>query len=63
MHRVRLIHWNAGEAEERTGRLRSAGYEVVHEMLDPAGLRELDLPLGAARGPRLHSDQRYRKYC
>jgi len=41
MHRVRLIHWNAGEAEERAGRLRSAGYEVVHEMLDPAGLREL----------------------
>jgi len=22
MHRVRLIHWNAGEAEERAGRLR-----------------------------------------
>ena len=41
MHRVRLIHWNAAEAEERAGRLRSAGCEVVHEMLDPVGLREL----------------------
>lgn len=24
---VRLIHWNAAEAEERADRLRSAGYE------------------------------------
>jgi CheY-like chemotaxis protein len=41
MHRVRLIHWNAAEAEERADRLRSAGYEVVHEALDAAGLRRL----------------------
>jgi hypothetical protein len=41
MHRVRLIHWNATEAEERADRLRSAGYEVVYEALDAAGLGAL----------------------
>jgi len=41
MHRVRLIHWNAAEAEERSDRLRSAGYEVVYETLDPARLRAM----------------------
>lgn len=42
MHRVRLIHWNAVEAEERAGRLRSAGYEVDCQQLDGgAALRQL----------------------
>lgn len=41
MHRVRLIHWNAAEAEERAERLRSAGYEVDYEQLDGTGLRQL----------------------
>jgi len=41
MRQVRLIHWNAAEAEERADRLRSAGYEAVYEPLDPASLRRL----------------------
>ena len=41
MNRVRLIHWNEAEAEERAGRLRSAGYEVDCELLDAVGLRKL----------------------
>ena len=46
MHRVRLIHWNVGEAKERAGWLRSAGYEVVYKALDRASLRRMgeDLP-------------------
>ena len=28
MNRVTLIHWNAAEAQERAGRLRSAGYQA-----------------------------------
>jgi hypothetical protein len=38
---VRLIHWNAAEAEERAEWLRAAGYAVDYEALDPAGLRRL----------------------
>ena len=42
MHRIRLIHWNAAEAEERARRLLSEGHEVVWKPLEgPAGLREL----------------------
>jgi hypothetical protein len=41
MHRIRLIHWDATAAEERGDLLRSAGFEVVHEPLNPAGLRAL----------------------
>ena len=41
MHRVRLIHWKASEAEERAEWLRSAGYEVTWGALTPAGLQEL----------------------
>jgi hypothetical protein len=42
MHRVRLIHWNAEEAEERAVRLRTAGYEVSYEPLNGASaLREV----------------------
>lgn len=39
--RVRLIHWNAAEAEEKAARLRVAGYEVVYDVLNPAAMREL----------------------
>jgi DNA-binding response OmpR family regulator len=38
---VRLIHWNAAEAEERADEIRTAGYDVVCEPLDQAGLRAL----------------------
>ncbi len=41
MQRVRLVHWNAAEAEERAGWLRALGYEVANEPLNPAGLRAL----------------------
>jgi CheY-like chemotaxis protein len=41
MHRVRLIHSNAVEAEERGDTLRSAGFEVNHDPLTAAGLRAL----------------------
>lgn len=41
MHRVRLLHWNRAEAAERADWLRSAGFDVVHEPLDAAGLRAL----------------------
>src|SRR5438105_2697716 len=34
MPRIRLVHWNAAEAEERSARLRAAGYEVDCEPLD-----------------------------
>jgi hypothetical protein len=41
MDRVRLIHWNAAEAEERVSLLRSAGFAVAYEPVTPAGLRAL----------------------
>ena len=41
MRRVRLIHWNAEEAEERAKRLHAAGYSVAHDVPDAAGLREI----------------------
>jgi hypothetical protein len=41
MHRVRLIHWNAAEAERRGSMLRSAGFAMAYEPLTPAGLRAL----------------------
>ncbi len=42
MHRIRLIHWNAAEAEERAQTLLSKGYEVIWKPLEgPEGLREL----------------------
>ncbi len=41
MHRVRLIHWKAAEAEERVDRLRSAGYEAVYKELNAASLRQM----------------------
>lgn len=33
MKRVRLIHWNAGEAQDRIAALGAAGYEVAYEPL------------------------------
>jgi CheY-like chemotaxis protein len=41
MYSIRLIHWNATEAQERALELRSLGYQVAHEPLDSAGLRAL----------------------
>ena len=41
MAKVRLIHWNADEAEGRAQRLRRAGYEVEHPEFDPKGLGRL----------------------
>lgn len=41
MQTVRLIHWNATEAKERSGWLRALGYRVDCEPLTPAGLRAL----------------------
>lgn len=38
---IRLIHWNANEAEERAKILHAIGHEVVHKLMNPAGLREL----------------------
>lgn len=41
MQRVRLIHWNASEAEIRAGQLQKMGYEVDGGSLDAASLRAL----------------------
>ncbi len=42
MNRIRLIHWNAAEAEEKAGRIRDAGFWVdSRQLAGPAGLREL----------------------
>lgn len=41
MYHIRLIHWNATEAQQRAGELCSLGYEVANEPLDQAGLRAL----------------------
>jgi hypothetical protein len=39
--RIRLIHWNAAEAEERAVPLLSAGYNVAYEPFSAATIREL----------------------
>ena len=41
MARIRLIHWNADEAEERVARLQAAGHQVEWEPLDPPALRRM----------------------
>ena len=42
MNHVRLIHWNAAEAQERALRLQACGYEVDFTPLDgPAAVRRL----------------------
>jgi hypothetical protein len=38
---VRLIHWNAAEAEERAARLIAAGYDVAFEAFTPKVFRTL----------------------
>ena len=49
MQVIRLIHWNAGEAAERAGRLRTAGFEVNHELPGGASfLKDLGLDPPAA---------------
>lgn len=40
MPRIRLIHWNAAEADKRAAKLRAAGYEVEYEReMTPGALR------------------------
>jgi CheY-like chemotaxis protein len=41
MPRVRLIHWNASEAQTYIDQLRSLGHEVIFEEFDPDVLRRL----------------------
>jgi len=41
MYTIRLIHWNAEEAEERARRIEVVGYEVDYRQINPPGLREL----------------------
>jgi hypothetical protein len=41
MQRVRLLHWNRAEAGERAQQLQSAGFDIIYEPLDAAGLRAL----------------------
>ena len=45
---IRLIHWNAVEAERRAGVLRAAGFTVTAGPIDPAGLRALRVTPPAA---------------
>jgi len=40
-YRIRLIHWNVTEAEERAVKLRAAGFEVDSTPLDATSLRTL----------------------
>jgi hypothetical protein len=40
MHRVRLIHWKAEEAEERVAKLRTAGFEVDYCEISPGAFRD-----------------------
>jgi len=41
MARIRLMHWNATEAEGRAAQLQAAGFEVEWEPLDPRALRKM----------------------
>ena len=42
MHQIQLIHWNAAEATERAGRLRTLGYDVACDLsAGPAFIRTL----------------------
>jgi CheY-like chemotaxis protein len=41
MAHIRLIHWNAAEAEQKAEPLRSIGYEVDCKLLDPAEMKAL----------------------
>jgi hypothetical protein len=49
VNKVRLIQWNAAEAQERVELLRAAGYEVIYQTLSSgADLKELTEDLPAA---------------
>ena len=48
MERVRLVHWNAEEAEERAARLRALGYDVDGRPPTSGTIRELPKEAGAA---------------
>jgi hypothetical protein len=48
MERIRLVHWNAEEAEERAARLREFGYEVDSRPVESGTIRELPQQAGAA---------------
>ncbi len=48
MRKIRLIHWNAAEAEKRAATLRAASYTVVCTPIDGKGLRDLQKDLPAA---------------
>ena len=41
MKRIRFLHWNTEEAEERARRIEAVGYKVDCRQINPAGLREL----------------------
>jgi CheY-like chemotaxis protein len=38
---VRLIHWKPAEVLDKVENLRSAGYEVAHEVLNPSSFQEM----------------------
>ena len=48
MNSIRLIHWNAEEAEERSSRLSAAGYEADFGPITPKILRAMRSSLPAA---------------
>lgn len=41
MNRVRLIHWNANEAQAKAKTLQASGFDVDYEPITPRTLREL----------------------
>jgi len=40
-HRIRLIHWNVAQAEERATKLETMGYDVDLTPLDPGSMKTL----------------------
>ena len=41
MSQIRLIHWNAKESKEKASRLAALGYQVNHQIPDPAEMKKL----------------------
>jgi hypothetical protein len=41
MKRIRYVHWDPAESEERAERIRSAGYEVAYGSISPDILKQL----------------------
>ena len=41
MSQIRLIHWNAKESKEKASRLAAFGYQVNHQLPDPAEMKAL----------------------